>query len=108
MAITYYTLDGSVPDRFDLQYVSPIYVNENSVIRAKSFLDGWVSSKTESKTYIIGEEIPENLPVFFLTTDENSFFHEDTGMYVMGPNASNDFPYFGANFWEDWERPVHF
>ena len=26
----------------------------------------------------------------------------------MGPNASNDFPYFGANFWEDWERPIHF
>ena len=108
MATTHYTLDGSIPDRFDLLYTSPIYVNENSVIRARSFLDGWVPSKIESKTYIIGEEKPENLPIFFLTTDENSFFHEDTGMYAMGPNASNDFPYFGANFWEDWERPVHF
>ena len=26
----------------------------------------------------------------------------------MGPNAEWDFPYFGANFWEDWERPIHF
>ena len=25
----------------------------------------------------------------------------------MGPNASGDFPHFGANFWEDWERPIH-
>ena len=30
-------------------------------------------------------------------------------MYVMGPNADTwNFPYFGANFWEDWERPIHF
>lgn len=108
MATTHYTLDGSIPDRFDPLYISPIYINENSIIRAKSFLDGWVPSKTESKTYIIDEERPENLPIFFLTTDENSFFHEDTGMYAMGSSASSDFPYFGANFWEDWERPVHF
>ena len=26
----------------------------------------------------------------------------------MGPNAEWQFPYFGANFWEDWERPIHF
>ena len=108
IATTHYTLDGSVPDRLDPTYSSPIYVSENSVIRAKSFLEGWAPSKTESKTYIIGEEYPEGIPVFFLTTDSNSFFHEDTGMYAMGPNASNDFPHFGANFWEDWERPIHF
>jgi len=48
------------------------------------------------------------LPVVFLSTDPSTFFDEDTGMYVMGPNASGDFPYFGANFWEDWERPIHF
>ena len=29
-------------------------------------------------------------------------------MYVFGPNASWDFPHFGANFWEDWERKIHF
>lgn len=107
-AVTYYTLDGSVPDRFDPIYSSPLYINENTVIRAKSFLQNWAPSKVESKTFVIGEEYPEDLPVFFLTTDNNSFFHEDTGMYSMGPNASNDFPHFGANFWEDWERPIHF
>ena len=26
----------------------------------------------------------------------------------MGDDASSNFPYFGANFWEDWERPIHF
>ena len=25
----------------------------------------------------------------------------------MGDNADWNFPYFGANFWEDWEKPIH-
>jgi hypothetical protein len=25
---------------------------------------------------------------------------------VMGPNASPDYPHFGAIFWEDWEKPI--
>ena len=29
-------------------------------------------------------------------------------MYAFGPNADWNFPYFGSNFWEDWERPIHF
>ena len=29
-------------------------------------------------------------------------------MYVHGPNYEQNFPYFGSNFWEDWERPIHF
>ena len=24
----------------------------------------------------------------------------------MGPNASEEYPHFGANFWEDWEKPI--
>jgi hypothetical protein len=71
-------------------------------------LNGWLPSETESKTYIFGEDEAEGLPVVFLSTDPSTFFDEDTGMYVMGPNASWDFPYFGANFWEDWERLIHF
>ena len=26
---------------------------------------------------------------------------------MLGSNASSDFPHFGANFWQDWERPIH-
>jgi len=105
---TYYTLDGSDPDQNSTLYDAPFSIIENSVVRAKSFLENWYSSDTESKTYILGEDAPGDLPVIFLTTDHNSFFDQDTGLYVMGPSASNDFPYFGSNFWEDWERPIHF
>jgi hypothetical protein len=92
----------------DFNYGYSIPLTSTTVIRARAFLNGWLPSETESKTYIFGEDEAEGLPVVFLSTDPSSFFDEDTGMYVMGPNASWDFPYFGANFWEDWERPIHF
>ena len=107
-AAIYFTTDGTTPTMDDLPYGYSIPLTSTTVIRARAFLNGWLPSETESKTYIFGEDEAEGLPVVFLSTDPSTFFDEDTGMYVMGPNASWDFPYFGANFWEDWERPIHF
>ena len=108
LATIHYTLDGRIPTISDDIYTSPIIINSNTVIRAGSFLDGWVPSEIETKTYMMNDEDPNQLPRIFLTTDPNSFFDEDTGIYVLGPNAEWNFPHFGANFWEDWERPIHF
>ena len=107
-ATIYFTTDGTTPTMDDFNYGYSIPLTSTTVIRARAFLNGWLPSETESKTYIFGEDEAEGLPVVFLSTDPSTFFDEDTGMYVMGPNASWDFPYFGANFWEDWERPIHF
>jgi len=107
-ATIYFTMDGTTPTMDDFNYEYFIPLTSTTVIRARAFLNGWLPSETESKTYIFGEDEAEGLPVVFLSTDPSTFFDEDTGMYVMGPNASGDFPYFGANFWEDWERPIHF
>ena len=107
-AAIYFTTDGTTPTMDDFNYGYSIPLTSTTVIRARAFLNGWLPSETESKTYIFGEDEAEGLPVVFLSTDPSTFFDEDTGMYVMGPNASWDFPYFGANFWEDWERPIHF
>ena len=108
-ASIHFTLDGSPPTPSDLEYEYPITINSSTVVRARSFLDGWLKSNITTKTYLLSEEPPAGLPAIFITTDLNSFFDDDTGMYVMGPNADTwNFPYFGANFWEDWERPIHF
>ena len=109
-SVIHFTLDGTEPTINSLTFEYPIPVNSSTVIRARAFLDEWLPSKTESKTYIFGVDEPsaEGLPVIFLTTDPDNFFNEDTGIYAMGPNASPDFPHFGANFWEDWECPIHF
>jgi hypothetical protein len=107
-ATIYFTMDGTTPTMDDFNYGYSIPLTSTTVIRARAFLNGWLPSETESKTYIFGEDEAEGLPVVFLSTNPSTFFDEDTGMYVMGPNASWDFPYFGANFWEDWERLIHF
>ncbi len=104
----YYTLDGSIPTDNDAIYNSSIIINSNTVLRARSILDDWVPSPIISKTFIFDNDPSDNLPTIFISTDPNSFFNEDTGMYAFGPNADWNFPYFGSNFWEDWERPIHF
>ncbi len=47
------------------------------------------------------------LPVVSLTTNPDNLWDWNTGIYVAGPNAEYDEPYYGANFHQDWERPVH-
>lgn len=100
-----YTLDGSLPNTSSMTYANQFPVTETSVVRVMTCdLDGnnaWYGSYS----YFI-DEAP-HLPVMSLIFEPDAFFDHDTGMYVMGPNAEDAFPHFGANFWQDWEREVH-
>ncbi len=43
-----------------------------------------------------------------LATDPANFWDHETGIYVFGDHADTvNYPYWGSNFWEDWERPLH-
>ena len=49
-----------------------------------------------------------SLPVVSLTTDPENLWNWETGIYVFGDGADiSGEPYYGANFHQDWERPVH-
>ena len=48
-----------------------------------------------------------NLPVISLTTTPSNLWDSISGIYVLGPNFEPEEPYYGANFHQDWERPVH-
>ena len=48
-----------------------------------------------------------NLPVISLTTAPDNLWNYNTGIYVFGPEFSYEEPYYGANFHQEWERPVH-
>jgi len=102
----YYTLDGSEPDESAYLYSSTISINENKVIRAASYKNGWLTSPVKTSTYILNDE-SHGFPTLFLSTAPENFFDYNTGIYVMGPNASSEYPHFGANFWEDWEKPIY-
>ena len=86
----------------DIDMVYEIYLN-----------GGDISEYVHDTTYVYN---PHNvllhspsfkLPVFSLTTEPVNLWDTLTGIYVFGTNFSYEVPYYGANFHQDWERPVH-
>ena len=102
----YYTTDGSEPTEESEKYTSPIKITETTVLRARAYRGGALPSDTVTSTYLVEER--HDLPVVFLSTDDKNLYDEATGIWATGYGASSVFPYVGANYWKDWERPVHF
>jgi len=103
--VIHYTLDGSEPNLSSPVYTAPIQIRVTTVLRVKSFAAGFLPSKTLTNTYFIN--FSSQLPVVSLSTNPGNLFNEEYGIYTMGDSAEASFPYFGANFWKDWERPIH-
>ena len=104
-AIIRYTTDKTEPNSNSAIYNSPIPISETSVVRAALFKPGFISSFSTSKSYIFNTN--HQIDIISMVTDPYNFFDNDYGIYVLGDDYQNGDPYFGANFWEDWERPVH-
>ncbi|MEL7219985.1 MAG: CotH kinase family protein [Bacteroidota bacterium] len=104
-AVIRFTTDASVPTESSSVYTNPIPITENTVVRARIFRDGYLSSATNSRTYIIGSD--HDLPIMSLVSEPDNLFDEEIGIYALGNDYDENFPYFGANFWEPWERPAH-
>ncbi len=100
-----YTTDGSEPGDSSQVYTTPLDLTVPVVIRARVLRSGYLPGKISTGTYIIGRK--PSLPVVSVTTDPGNLWDEDYGIYVMGKNSGEESPYFGANFWNDWERPAH-
>lgn len=102
-----FTTDGSIPDKTSPLYSTVFELNNTNVIRARTFgADSTIlPSETVTNTYIVG--FSTHLPVISISTNPENLWNEDTGIYVMGLHADSVYPYFGANFWQDWEVPAH-
>ena len=104
-ASVYCTLDGSTPSTHSILYQNPILINKTTVVRAKQIIHNSLPGRTITQTFIVNEDI--TLPVVSLATDPPNLWDPDSGIYVLGKNYEPNPPHFGANFWQDWERPVH-
>jgi len=100
----YYTSDGSDPDTISNKYNGPFVINTTSVIKTIASCKNCDPGPVSTQTYFINENT--NLPVISLTTDPHNLWDWYEGIHVMGPNAEPSFPFHGANFWEDWEKPA--
>jgi len=99
-----YTTDGSVPTESSQEYQQGITITENSVIRAKFFVDNALSTSTGDRSYFI--DIDHDVPIISILTDPEDFFGTEGGIYALGDTYEYDFPFFGANFWDDKEIRV--
>lgn len=100
----FFTLDGSEPTRSDSLYTSPINISKNCVVRARTLNSNKLPGALSTNTYITKQH---TLPVICISTNPENLWDYNTGIYVLGPGASTTYPYFGANFWQDWERKAH-
>lgn len=89
-----YTLDGSEPTQASLLYSGPIPINQTSVIRSRTYRDGFLPSSISTRSYVIRDSIDR--PILSLSTDPDNLWDRSTGIYANA-TASGD----------AWERPVH-
>jgi hypothetical protein len=106
----FYTFHGKLPTQSggadsSFAYTTPIPVLGTSVIRARAFQDGRLPSPVVSHSYIF-EEVP-SLCTVSLVSDPYNLWDTEYGIHVLGDSFEPEAPHYGANFWEDWERPVH-
>ncbi|MEI6749718.1 MAG: lamin tail domain-containing protein [Bacteroidota bacterium] len=103
----HYTRNGNIPKITDPLYTEPITVDSTLVLRARCFSpSGMLPGQIATSSYIIGSK-QYKIPVVTISTDSLNLWSYLNGIYVMGPNAEPAFPYFGANFWQPWEKECH-
>ncbi len=103
-----FTTDGSVPEEGDPIWEGAWVVqgDELQVLRVRAFVEGLWPSRVTTATYSAGSGLP--VTVIALTAEPADLFDRETGIYEYGlPDYEPWYPYFGANFWEVWERDVH-
>jgi hypothetical protein len=127
-ATIYYTTDGSKPDETSNIYNDFIAVNNyllmngtqtqdeygwefsptynGIIIRALAIAPDHVPSKIITNSYIY-DPVNSTLPVVSIAIDPDDMFDPISGIHVTGNEFLAWYPYYGSNFWEDWEKEVH-
>jgi hypothetical protein len=101
-----YTIDGSWVTDSSAIYTGESIVSDTTIsLKAQVYKSGYLPGKTMTNTYIIG--YTSSLPVMSISLNPHDLWDWEDGIYVLGPNAESTFPYFGANFWQEWEKPAH-
>ncbi len=113
----HYTLDCTTPAASSPVYTGPIAASENTVVRAVSIREGYITNATTSGTFLFQSDgVNHSLPVVALVTDPDNLWSSEKGIYAYGDNYNPDLE-FGdmlatAQFYtskshpELWERPA--
>ena len=102
----YYSLDGRRPTINGRLYTGSISIDTSTLLQFIHVEDSLIPSKVSVSSIIIKPEI--KIPILSISSEPDSLFSFERGIYMKGPNASPNFPYYGANFWEDRVVPANF
>lgn len=108
----YYTLDNTDPTESSTPYTGPITVTKTTILRTRVYGDGYMESFMDAQSYLYDVNNGNGTVfVMSLVSDPYNLTSDEAGIMVMGPNATDKYPYGsmnkGANFWMDWEREAH-
>lgn len=98
-------MGGAVPTESSKAYNEAVTISLSTVLRCALFREGALAGPVMTRTYLMHRR--PDLPVVMISGNPLSLFDPDSGIYMPGPNASSEMPYYGANFWLDKELPIH-
>lgn len=100
-----YTTTGSEPSPKSTPYESALSIDTTTVLRAYCEGDS-VSMRSDvaTGTYFLHEN--HTLPVMNISVDPADLYDYRNGIYMKGPGAEKEYPYYGANYWKpgNWKR----
>ena len=101
-----YTLDGSLPDQNSPIYNNALTLNSTTLVRARAFKPGYISSLQKEEFYLINNN--HDLPVVQISIDPKYLWDEQEGMYITGENGitGNCSDFVPRNWNQNWERPI--
>lgn len=83
-----------------------ILLTETTVVCYWADKENYLDSPIQCETYFI--DVDHSLPLLSVVGDSTELFSYEEGLFEFGPNADEEWPHYGANFWSDEEVPVHF
>lgn len=101
-----FTSDGRPPDGSSSLLTGGLPVGTTTTLKVIAYKAGHLPSSITTGTYLINA--PSELPVVALSMDPDSLFDETVGLYMLGPEAEEEYPHWGANFWDERGIAVRF
>ena len=103
----YYTLDNTDPTEASTPYTGPITITGTTILRTRVYGTNYLPSFMDTQSYLYDVNNGNGVYVVSLVSDPYNLTSQEAGIMIRGENASADYPYTGANFWQDWEREAH-
>ncbi|WP_020538521.1 CotH kinase family protein [Lewinella cohaerens] len=105
-AALFFTRDGSIPSASSELYSGGILLDTTTALRVVAIAPGLLPSPVANRTFFINEN--HTLPIMSVIGTPDDLWSWERGILVDGgPDAEEEWPYYGSNYWSEEEHPIH-